>query len=185
MLREAWLPSPDPPRHGGAFAPGHRVFIARAGWTVSLHRCAEGVSASSRGGTAECLRCRRRASGRAGDRGRFVGIGRSGRQLVSRQSKSAGGLGGDDPSRAPALSANGRYVAFQTEAGTSAARSRGRSTSTSTTARKRVELVSRQSRSDGGGGADGGFLSAVDLGQRPLRRLPVRRRQPRRFDRRR
>jgi Tol biopolymer transport system component len=75
--------------------------------------------------------------------------------LVSRQSQAAGGLGGDANSTRPALSANGRFVAFATSAG-----NLGGPTDAPVNIyvydreRKRVELVSRQSRGAGGAGAD-------------------------------
>ncbi len=77
-------------------------------------------------------------------------------QLVSRQSRSAGGAGADDDSSGPSISANGRYVAFQTDAD-----NLGGPVDTGfgnvyvyDRKRRKVQLVSRQSRSAGGAGAD-------------------------------
>ena len=74
-------------------------------------------------------------------------------QLVSRQS---GGPGGDDDSHSPSISANGRYVAF-----TSDADNLGGPIETDIAnvyvydrKRKKVQLVSRQSRAAGGAGGD-------------------------------
>ncbi len=76
--------------------------------------------------------------------------------LVSRQSASAGGGGGDGFSDDPAVSADGRFVAFQTDAD-----NLGGPAEDVTNIylydrdRKKVELISRQSKSAGGAGADG------------------------------
>jgi Tol biopolymer transport system component len=77
-------------------------------------------------------------------------------QLVSRQSKVAGGAGSDSGDSAPAISADGRFVAFE-----SFANNLGGPVDTTVVniylydrKRKRVQLVSRQSPDDGGQGAD-------------------------------
>jgi hypothetical protein len=75
--------------------------------------------------------------------------------LVSRQSASAGGGGADGFSDDPAVSANGRFVAFQTDAD-----NLGGPAEDVTNIylydrdRKKVELISRRSKSAGGAGAD-------------------------------
>ena len=85
-------------------------------------------------------------------------------QLVSRRSKGAGGQGGDDSSNTPFISANGRFVGFESNATNLG----GPITNSPSDPdfedniyvydreRKRVELVSRQSRGAGGQGADDG-----------------------------
>ena len=80
--------------------------------------------------------------------------------LVSRQSKSAGGQGGDSDSDGPALSTNGRFVAFNTDA-TNLGGPGGIADKVYVYDRKkkRVVLVSRQSKSAGGDLADGNSLS--------------------------
>jgi Tol biopolymer transport system component len=75
--------------------------------------------------------------------------------LISKQSAGAGGAGGDDFANDPAVSASGRYVAFQTGAD-----NLGGPAEDVTNIylydreRKKVELISRQSKSAGGAGAD-------------------------------
>ena len=77
-------------------------------------------------------------------------------QLVSRQSQSAGGAGGDQSSYNPSVSANGRYVAFQTFAdnlgGPIDTFGSGSNVYVYDRERRRVELISR--RSNNGPGAD-------------------------------
>ena len=83
--------------------------------------------------------------------------------LVSRQSASASGLGGDDESFNPAVSANGRFVAFETHADNLG----GPAADVANIyvydrERKKVELVSRRSKSAGGAGGDGdSFLPSI------------------------
>jgi Tol biopolymer transport system component len=83
--------------------------------------------------------------------------------LVSRQSASASGLGGDDESFNPAVSANGRFVAFETHADNLG----GPAVDVANIyvydrERKKVELVSRRSKSAGGAGGDGdSFLPSI------------------------
>jgi Tol biopolymer transport system component len=78
-------------------------------------------------------------------------------ELVSRQSASAGGAGGDDGSRQPWISSNGRYVAFESNADNLSGVDDDdendifvRDTVNNTT-----KLVSRQTASAGGAGGDG------------------------------
>jgi len=86
---------------------------------------------------------------------RDVGAGTS--TLVSRQSAADGGAGADGDSGEPAISADGRYVAFESSAGNLSADDGNephvylRDTLTDATT-----LVSRQSAADGGEGAAGG-----------------------------
>lgn len=78
--------------------------------------------------------------------------------LVSRQSKAAGGAAADASSYSPAASASGRFVAFQTEAGNLAGPihpDADYNIYVYDRRRKRVELVSRQSKRAGWDGADG------------------------------
>jgi TolB protein len=88
--------------------------------------------------------------------------------LVSRRSKSAGGGGADGDSSDPSISGNGRFVVFESEA-------TNLSQQTNTPdgfdnvyvydlERKRVSLVSRQSRSAGGEGADDSSETSVNGG---------------------
>jgi Tol biopolymer transport system component len=86
-------------------------------------------------------------------------------RLVSRQSQAAGGLGADGNSRDAAISANGRVVAFQTEA----ANLGGPIDAASNIyvydrRRQRTELVSRRSKSKGGQGADASSFSPTISG---------------------
>ena len=86
-------------------------------------------------------------------------------RLVSRQSATTGGLGADGNSRDAAISANGRFVAFQTEA----ANLGGPIGATSNIyvydrRLRKTELVSRQSKSKGGQGADAGSFSPTISG---------------------
>ena len=78
--------------------------------------------------------------------------------LVSRQSQVDGGDGGDDESDDPTLSANGRFVAFETDArnlgGTLTNNSGDDTCYLYDRERKRVELISRQSPADGGDGGN-------------------------------
>jgi hypothetical protein len=78
--------------------------------------------------------------------------------LVSRQSQADGGDGGDDESDDPTLSANGRFVAFETDArnlGGTLTNPPGDDTAyLYDRERKRVELISRQSPGDGGDGGN-------------------------------
>lgn len=80
-------------------------------------------------------------------------------QLVSRQSRGAGGQGGDAGSDDPTLSANGRFVAFETDArnlGGPLANTPGDgSVYLYDRDRSRVELISRQSPGLGGDGGNG------------------------------
>jgi Tol biopolymer transport system component len=76
--------------------------------------------------------------------------------LVSRQSDGDGGVGGDGDSRYPSISADGRYVAFPSDADNLSTADNNtyanifvRDTQTGATT-----LVSRQSDADGGAGAD-------------------------------
>lgn len=84
-------------------------------------------------------------------------------ELISRQSQGAGGLGGDDESFNPAVSANGRFVAFETHADNLG----GPAADVANIyvydrERKKVELVSRQSTGAGGDGGDGdSFLPSI------------------------
>lgn len=77
-------------------------------------------------------------------------------QLVSRQSQAAGGAGGDSDSSNPSVSANGRFVAFQTFAdnlgGPIDTIGSGANVYVYDRERRRVELISR--RSNNGPGAD-------------------------------
>jgi Tol biopolymer transport system component len=77
-------------------------------------------------------------------------------QLVSRRSKSAGGEGADDGAARPSLSANGRFVAFDSYATnlSGAILQDSNNVYVYDRRRKRVALVSRQSDSAGGAGAD-------------------------------
>jgi Tol biopolymer transport system component len=76
-------------------------------------------------------------------------------KLVSRQSAAAGGLGADGNSRAAAISANGRFVVFQTEAGNLGGPIEADSNIYVYDRRRhKAELVSRRSKSKGGQGAD-------------------------------
>ncbi len=77
-------------------------------------------------------------------------------RLVSRQSQSAGGAGGNLNSSDPAVSASGRFVAFESDATnlSGAAQDGVRNIYVYDRERKRVELVSRQSNGAGGAGAD-------------------------------
>ena len=106
-------------------------------------------------------------------------------QLVSRQSRSAGGAGGDDYSSDPSISASGRYVAFRhgRRQPWRPDRLRRANVYVYDRKRKKVQLVSRQSRSAGGAGADANSLPAEHLSEWPLRRDPDGGRQPRRADR--
>jgi Tol biopolymer transport system component len=75
--------------------------------------------------------------------------------LISRQSAGAGGAGADDISDDPAVSRDGRFVAFESEADNL----RGAAQDVLNVyvydrERDKVELVSRQSKSAGGAGAD-------------------------------
>ena len=78
--------------------------------------------------------------------------------LLSRQSQADGGDGGDAESDDPTLSANGRFVAFETDArnlGGTLTNTPGDDTSyLYDRERKRVELISRQSPADGGDGGN-------------------------------
>jgi Tol biopolymer transport system component len=78
-------------------------------------------------------------------------------ELVSRQSAADGGAGGDGDSYRPALSSDGRYIAFKSDADNLSAADNDdvadvfvRDMETDTTV-----LVSRQSAADGGAGANG------------------------------
>lgn len=76
-------------------------------------------------------------------------------ELVSRQSDSAGGLGANGDSRVNAISGNGRYVAFRTEAtNLGGPINASRNIYVYDRKRERVQLVSRQSKSKGGQGAN-------------------------------
>lgn len=86
-------------------------------------------------------------------------------ELVSRRGKKGGGDGADGDSTNPSISADGRFVAFETEAsnlGGPAVTGRRCQPDTRScsniyvydTRRSRVRLVSRQSEDDGGRGAD-------------------------------
>lgn len=82
-------------------------------------------------------------------------------ELVSRRSKSAGGSGADENSRSPAISADGRYVAFWTVAENLGGPIAGESNVyVYDRNRDRVELVSRRSKAAGGGGGNGGVQLA-------------------------
>ena len=75
--------------------------------------------------------------------------------LVSRQSASAGGAGGDDVANDPAVSRSGRFVAFQTQADNLGGPAQDvTNVYLYDRERKKVELISRQSKSAGGAGAD-------------------------------
>ena len=83
-------------------------------------------------------------------------------QLVSRQSQSAGGDGANGDANNPSISASGRFVAFDTDA-TNLGGPIDDSVSNIYVydrTRKRVELISRQSRAAGGAGGNGGSGSA-------------------------
>ncbi len=76
--------------------------------------------------------------------------------LISRQSKSQGGAGGDTSSYDPSISASGRYIAYETNADNLG----GPANDTINiyrydTKRQKTLLISRQSKSQGGAGADG------------------------------
>jgi Tol biopolymer transport system component len=77
-------------------------------------------------------------------------------QLVSRRSKAAGGEGADDGAARPSLSANGRFVAFDSGATnlSDAILQDSNNAYVYDRKRKRVSLVSRQSAADGGAGTD-------------------------------
>ena len=79
--------------------------------------------------------------------------------LVSRQSEAAGGAGGDGNSAyyIPALSADGRYIAFNSDADNLSPDDRNDFTNTFVrdTQDRTTTLVSRQTPADGGAGADG------------------------------
>ncbi len=76
--------------------------------------------------------------------------------LISRRSKSQGGAGGDTSSYDPSISASGRYIAYETQADNLG----GPANDVSNiyrydTEREKTLLISRQSKSQGGDGADG------------------------------
>ena len=100
--------------------------------------------------------------------------------LVSRRSAAEGGTGGNDVSEVNGISADGRYVAFSSDADNLSASDDNahlnvfvRDTATATTI-----LVSRQSAGDGGDGGDGQVGLRIHVRGRPLRRLRVQREQP-------
>jgi Tol biopolymer transport system component len=79
-------------------------------------------------------------------------------QLISRQSKAAGGAGGDGSSFDAAISPSGRYVVFASQADNLSSLDPGGGVAEIylyDRKRKRVRLVSRQSRAAGGAAADG------------------------------
>ncbi len=85
-------------------------------------------------------------------------------ELISRQSAGAGGAGGDGESFNPAVSANGRFVAFETLADNLGGPREDDVSNIYVYDRKRnkVELVSRRSRSAGGLGGNGdSFLPSI------------------------
>jgi TolB protein len=77
--------------------------------------------------------------------------------LVSRQSASGGGAGANGDSQNPAVSADGRYVAFESHANNLSRLDNNRQVNVFVRDLKahRTILVSRQSSSDGAAGADG------------------------------
>ncbi len=81
-------------------------------------------------------------------------------QLVSRQSRSTGGEGSDALNEDPAISGSGRFVSFQTTGDNLGGPLDDAEANIYVydRKRKRVELVSRQSRSAGGDGQDASFL---------------------------
>ncbi len=76
--------------------------------------------------------------------------------LISRQSKSQGGTGGDGYSFSPSISASGRYIAFDTNADNLGGPAHDVSNIYRyDTKRQKTLLISRQSKSQGGAGGDG------------------------------
>ncbi len=76
--------------------------------------------------------------------------------LTSRQSKSIGDAGGDNPSFDPTISASGRYIAFRTYAGNLGGPADGTVNIYRYDAKRQKSLlISRQSNSQGGDGGNG------------------------------
>ena len=97
-------------------------------------------------------------------------------QLVSRRSRSAGGAGANGNSEDPVISANGRIVAFQTLAtNLQGPLNTSINTYVYDVEGKRVELVSRQSKSHGGEGQDDAYFDDYPALPQPAGLSPGRR----------
>jgi Tol biopolymer transport system component len=125
----------------GAFGGSSEPAISADGRRVAFETTADNLGGPLDGGASENIY--------------VYDLARKRVQLVSRQSASAGGTGGDRLSERPSISGDGRVIAFQSRAGNLGGPTVGLDRIYAyDTERKRVRLVSRQSAAAGGAAAD-------------------------------